>query len=324
VIEVMKALRFAAYGPPDVLAIAELPTPEPRKGEVLVQVSATAINPIDVKNVAGAFKTVLPRVPGRDYAGVVVGGDADKAMEVWGSGAGFGVVRDGAHAEYVVVPVAWISEKPRQLSMEHAAAVGVPYVAAWSALVTAGGIQPGETVLVVGVSGAVGRAATQIAHWRKARVLGASTTSDNPSGADAIINTKTQDVGREVRALTDGTGVDLVLDTVGGPMFEAALTALRIGGRHLAISSTEPRVTFDLAAFYHNASHLIGVDTAKLTGPELAALMNALRAGFEDGHLQPPAVTTWPLDRAAAAYAAVQSGNARTKHILIPVGKERP
>src|SRR5439155_9196696 len=133
----MKALQFSAYGPPAVLTIKEIPKPEPRKGEVLIQIKATAINPSDVKNVAGHFKAVLPRVPGRDYAGVVVGGDADKGMEVWGSGAGFGVVRDGAHAEYIVVPAAWISQKPGRLSMEHAATVG------WSALVTAGGIQSG-------------------------------------------------------------------------------------------------------------------------------------------------------------------------------------
>jgi len=177
----MKALHFSTYGPPAILTITELPKPEPRKGEVLVQIKATAINPSDVKNVAGYFKASLPRVPGRDYAGVVVGGDAEKGLEVWGSGAGFGVVRDGAHAEYIVVPAEWISPKPPQLSMEQAAAIGVPYVAAWSALVGAGNIQAGETVLIVGVSGAVGSAATQIAHWMKARVIGASTNSDNPS-----------------------------------------------------------------------------------------------------------------------------------------------
>ena len=93
----MKALHFSTYGPPAILTITELPKPEPRKGEVLVQIKATAINPSDVKNVAGYFKASLPRVPGRDYAGVVVGGDAEKGLEVWGSGAGFGVVRDGAH-----------------------------------------------------------------------------------------------------------------------------------------------------------------------------------------------------------------------------------
>lgn len=156
-----------------MLAVEEIPTPEPRKGEVLVQIKASAINPSDVKNVAGRFNASLPRVPGRDYAGVIVGGDAENGSEVWGSGTGFGIDRDGAHAEYVVIPAEWISQKPPNLSMEQAAAIGVPYLAAWSALVPVGNIQPGETVLVVGVTGAVGRAATtnrtleeSPRHWR--------------------------------------------------------------------------------------------------------------------------------------------------------------
>jgi NADPH:quinone reductase-like Zn-dependent oxidoreductase len=204
--------------------------------------------------------------------------------------------------------------------MEQAAAIGVPYVTAWSTLVRAGNIQPGETVLIVGVSGAVGSAATQIAHWKKARVIGASTKSDNPSKADALINTTTHDLTQEVRALTDGKGADLALDAVGGSMFEPSLKSLRFGGRQIAISSIDRKVAFDLVDFYHNGSHLVGVDTAKLTGPEIADLMNALRPGFEEGYLQAPTLTTWPLERAIEAYEAVEKGHSPTKHVLIPAG----
>jgi NADPH:quinone reductase-like Zn-dependent oxidoreductase len=313
----MKALQFSTYGPPTVLSIKEIPKPEPRKGEVLVQIKAAAINPSDVKNVAGIFKSPLPRVPGRDYAGVVLAGDAEKGLEVWGSGAGFGVTRDGAHAEYIVVPADSIAQKPPHLSMEEAAAIGVPYLTAWSALVVAGNVQAGETVLIVGVSGAVGRAATQIAHWKKARVIGASTHSTNPSNADAIINTTTNDLPEDVRVLTSGKGADLVLDAVGGPMFEPSLKSLRRGGRQIAISSTKDRrVNFDLVDFFHNLSCLIGVDTMKLQGKEIADLMNHLRNGFQEGHLQAPAITTWPFERAIEAYQAVEKGGASTKHVL--------
>jgi NADPH:quinone reductase-like Zn-dependent oxidoreductase len=315
----MKAIRFSKFGPSSVLAIEEIPTPEPRKGEVLVQIKATAINPSDVKNVAGVFQSSLPRVPGRDYAGVIVDGDGEKGTEVWGSGAGFGITRDGAHAEYVVIPAEWISQKPPKLSTEQAATVGVPYLTAWLALVQVGNIQAGETILVVGVTGAVGRAATQIAHWKKARVIGASRHSDNPSKADAVINAATSDLAQEVRAMTNGKGVDLVLDAVGGPMFEPSLKSLRLGGRQIAITSTKDRqVTFDLVDFYHNDSRLFGVDSVKLTGPQIAEIMNQLRAGFENGYLEAPAVTTWPLDRAVEAYEVVAKGGAQTKQILIP------
>ena len=229
------------------------------------------------------------------------------------------MTRDGAHAEYVVIPVEWISQKPTQLSMEQAAAVGVPYLTAWSALVQVGNIQEGETILVVGVSGAVGRAATQIAHWKKARVIGAARHSDNSAKADAVVNTATGDVAQEVRALTGGKGADLVLDAVGGPMFEPSLKSLRRGGRQIAISSTNDRqVTFDLVDFYHNESRLIGLDTLKLTGPEIAEIMNHLAAGFESGDLEPPPVTTWPLERGVEAYQAVAKGAAQAKQVLVP------
>src|ERR1700739_2106007 len=138
----MKALRFETYGPPSVLSVVEMPEPEPRAGEVVIQVKATAINPSDVKNVAGHFKSPLPRVPGRDFAGVVVAGNAEKGLEVWGSGPGFGVARDGAHAQYIVVPKDWIAPKPANVSMEHSSAIGVPYVTAWNARITAGKLPP--------------------------------------------------------------------------------------------------------------------------------------------------------------------------------------
>jgi NADPH2:quinone reductase len=318
-VNMMKALRFSKFGPPSVLAVEEIPTSAPRHGEVLVQIKATAINPSDVKNVAGHFKASLPRVPGRDYAGVIVSGDAEKGTEVWGSGAGFGIARDGAHAEYIVIPTEWISQKPAKLSMEQAAAIGVPYLTSWLALVQVGEIQEGETVLVVGVSGAVGRAATQIAHWKKARVIGAARCWDSSSKADAVINTATQDFAKELRAMTGDKGADLVLDAVGGPMFEPSLKSLRRGGRQIAITSTKDRkVSFDLVDFYHNSSRLFGVDSMKLIGPQIAEIMNELRAGFENGYLEAPEVTTWPLERAMEAYDAVAKGGARTKQILVP------
>jgi NADPH2:quinone reductase len=313
----MKALRFEKYGPPSVLSILELPVPDLKAGEALVELHASAINPSDVKNVAGAFKASLPRVPGRDFAGVVVAGDGWKGKEVWGSGAGFGVSHDGTHAQYIVVNSEGLSEKPAKLSMEEASSVGVPYLAAWSGLVDAANIQAGETVLITGALGAVGRAATQIAHWKKAKVIGADIL-DMPSDADAFVNTKTNELPVEVKALTNGRGADLVFDAVGGPMFEPCLKALRLGGRQVAITSIGGgRVEFSLIDFYHNLQRLIGVDTVKLTGPAIAAIMDKLRAGFEGGYLRPSPVQRWSLDQAIDAYAAVASG-ASLKQVLLP------
>src|ERR1700685_2687663 len=130
---VMKALRFAEFGPPSVLRIQEVAIPEPGEGEALVQVKAAAINPSDIGNVAGRFKrTTLPRIPGRDFAGIAVRGTHHEGAEVWGSSAKLGIVRDGSHAEYVVVPAETLSLKPTTLSMAQAAAIGIPYITAWA------------------------------------------------------------------------------------------------------------------------------------------------------------------------------------------------
>ncbi|MGD0434614.1 MAG: alcohol dehydrogenase catalytic domain-containing protein, partial [Acetobacteraceae bacterium] len=167
----MTALSFASYGPPTVLSLVERDVPVPKSGEALIRVKAASINPSDIRIVEGLFHTPLPCTPGRDYAGTVVAGDAPVGQDVWGSGPRFGINRDGAHAQYVVVSADWLSAKPAGLSMEQAASVGVPFITAWSALVTQGRIQAGETILIIGAAGAVGRAATQIAHWKGAKVI---------------------------------------------------------------------------------------------------------------------------------------------------------
>jgi NADPH:quinone reductase-like Zn-dependent oxidoreductase len=216
-----------------------------------------------------------------------------------------------------VIAADWVSEKPAGLSMEQASSVGVPFITAWSALVTEGRIQAGETILIIGAAGAVGRAATQIAAWKGARVIPAfRAKGEAPAGT---IDTQAPDMPAAVRTLTGGKGADLVLDTVGGALFEPALTSLRVGGRHLAIVSRGMRrVSFDLTDFYHNRTHLIGVDSLGLNGAEIAAIMDALRPGFEAGALRPFDVTTWPLARAVEAYEAADRDGARAKHVLLP------
>jgi NADPH2:quinone reductase len=314
----MKALRFETYGPPSVLSLDKLRAPDIKPGEALVAVYASAVNPSDVKNVAGVFKASLPRVPGRDYAGVVVAGEGWVGKPVWGSGAGFGITRDGTHAQYLVADMDSLSIKPSALSMEEASTIGVAYLAAWSGLVTAADIRAGETVVISGALGAVGRAATQIAKWKGARVIAADIVS-GANDADAFINVKDGDLAAEVRGLTDGRGADLAFDAVGGPMFEPCLRSLRVGGRQTAIASLgNGRVEFNLVDFYHGLHRLIGVDTMQLTGPEIAKIMDDLRPGFEDGHLKASAIRTWRLDQAIEAYEAVGKGDVSNKHVLLP------
>lgn len=314
----MKALRFAEFGPPSVLRIEEVPIPEPGEGEALVRVKAAAINPSDIGNVSGHFKkTTLPRTPGRDFAGVVVKGEKLEGDEVWGSSPTLGIINDGSHAEYVVVPEETLSLKPKPLSMAQAAAIGVPYITAWASVVNAAKIKAGETILSVGAGGAVGQAATQIANWKKARVIGADITSEPIPGTEAVVNTKSEDLRARVLELTAGKGISAVFNTVGGPLFEAAMQSLAFGGRQVVIASPgNPRVTFNLIDFYHNFSHLLGVDSYGLTTRQIAEIAKELGPGFETGALKPPQIEMVPFEKAVDAYSRLAARQAKVKQVL--------
>jgi NADPH2:quinone reductase len=314
----MKSLRFSEFGPPSVLHIEDVAIPSPGEGEALVQVKAAGINPSDVVNVSGHFKhTTLPRTPGRDFAGIVMKSSHHEGEAVWGSSPTLGIARDGSHAEFVVVPAETLALKPKRLSMEQAASIGVPYITAWAAVVGAAQIQAGEVILIIGAAGAVGQAATQIANWKQARVIGAATSSNPIPGAVSVVNTRTEDLRQKVFELTGGRGVDAVFDTVGGPMFEPALRSLRLGGRQVSIASAgNPRVSFNLIDFYHNLSRLLGVDSYGLTLRQVAEIEDELNPGFESGALTPPSIEIVPLDKAIDAYARVAAGQAKTKQVL--------
>ncbi len=160
----MKALQFLKTGDLSALQLAELPMPVPAAGEVLVQIKAAGLNPSDVKNVLGRFSyTTLPRVPGRDFAGVVVEGpQALLGQEVWGTGKELGFTGDGSHA------AKGVALKPTHLSFAQAASLGVPYTTAWDALERS--LVKAETrLLVIGANGAVGSATIALAKIGRSR-----------------------------------------------------------------------------------------------------------------------------------------------------------
>jgi NADPH:quinone reductase len=317
----MKALRLDAFGAVTALAITEMPTPARRPDEVLIEVRAASVSPFDVKNVTGLVPLItLPRVPGRDYAGVVRDGpSALVGREVWGTGGSLGLTHDGSHAQYLTVPVSAVREKPRRLDFAQAASVGVSYSAAWIGLSRAARLSPGEVVLIVGASGSVGRAAAQIARWRGARVIGADRHPAGDGTVDDEVNTTTQDLRKTVLELTRGKGADVVFDTVGGPLFDESLGSLRHRGRHVVISSVgERRVSFDLVDFYHQELTLHGVDTIKYDLTASAEILDELRTGFDTSVLTPPGLLTFPLAAVAEAYQAVQAGTAGSKVVLLP------
>jgi NADPH2:quinone reductase len=322
----MKALRFEKTGSLDELHVQELGTPVIADDEVLVQIKAAAINPSDVKNVLGKMhETSVPRVPGRDFAGVVTQGPPEWiGKKMFGSGGNLGFGRDGTHAEFVAVPVAAINPLPKNLSFEQAAAMGVAYMTAWAAVVTAAKIQPGETILITGTTGAVGGAAAKIAKKQGARVIGtARKASDIPgitdSSVDSWIGLDAGDLPQAVFAVTNGLGVNAVFDVVGGAMFEPCLKSLALRGRHVAIASNpDPRVSFNLVDFYHRESRLIGVDSVKLSFEESAEILRGLTPGIEDGTFPAPKIKTCTFADIVDAYRLVGEGKVKEKLILVP------
>src|SRR5271154_2136105 len=160
----MKAITFSRFGTPDVLEVMDVPDRKPGDGEALVRILAASINPSDVKNVAGAMtQTTLPRIPGRDFAGLVeTGPSAWIGAEVWGTGGDTGFTRDGTHTELIAVPLASLRRKPKTLSFDEAASVGVNYIAAWCAI-DATRPTVGETVALIGAGGGVGNHPAQSA-----------------------------------------------------------------------------------------------------------------------------------------------------------------
>ena len=324
----MRALRFHQVGTLDNLRVEEVPVPTPAPGEVLVEVKAAAVNPSDVKNVQGKMHTTTaPRIPGRDFAGLIVRGVEGQVVgqPVFGSGGDLGFARDGSHAAFVAVPAPAVVPLPKNLTFAQAAGIGVAYLTAWAALVNTAQVKPGEMVLILGTTGAVGSAAARIAHSVGARVIGTVRKKSDvpPAGflpVDHWIDLESADLGTGARQATNGQGADVVFDVVGGQMFEQCLAALAWRGRQIAISSSpDPRVSFNLVDFYHNESRLLGVDSLKLSFQETGEILRRLTTGFETGDFPPPEVETYPLEQGPAIYQGINESKIRGKPVLVPV-----
>ena len=295
----MKALRFERMGELSYLQLAELPTPRAGADEVLVRVRAAGINRSDVSNVLGSHPyTTVPRVPGRDFAGVTSSGEA-----VWGTGAELGFRRDGTHAEYVLVPAKALAPKPRALSFQQAAACGVPFVTAWHALEHAR-VGEGTTLLVIGAAGGVGSAAIQLARLRGAKVEGAVRAKQGSGLELAHRDARIQDL---TPAEPLARSWDAIVDTT-GRWLAPSIGALARGGRVVVMvapgAGTEPVPLRDL---YRREASIVGVNSLLYPGAECAELLRRLTPHFESGALRAPErIQLRPLG--TEPYAVLKSG----------------
>jgi NADPH:quinone reductase len=323
----MQAIMIERFGDPSEIRQKEVPRPDPGEGELLIEVHAAAVNRSDVLNARGSFPfTTLPRIPGRDFAGVVVEGPREfVGTEDWGTGGGeLGFIRDGSHARYLPVSRNAVVPKSDTLSLEEAAASGLAYVTAGSALIELGGVSAGETVLVTGAAGGVGSAAVMIARWKSARVIGVIKNESERAmaeraGVEVIVDISREEVTDAVLAATDRGGANLILDAVGGPLFQPALNSLGEKGRMVVITTTPSKqhVSFNLLDFYRKGLRLFGLMTSFLDA-EGSAVLRDLAPGFDEGALLAPAIAErYPLEQAGTAYARVESGEVAGRVLLV-------
>lgn len=314
-----KAENAAALAP-----VIEAQTLTRGPNDVVIEVKAAAVNPSDVKAATGLMPyAVFPRTPGRDYAGVVVDGPAGMiGREVFGSSGDLGIRCDGTHATHLVVEADAVVEKPKTMSWEEAAGIGVPFVTAMEGYRRAGVPKPRETVLVFGVNGKVGQAAVQIATWRGANVIGVVRKVEAYEGHTnapiEVIDASAMDIAARVREVTGGKGADVVFNTVGDPYFQAAHKSLALRGRQILIAAVDRIVQFNILEFYRGQHTYVGIDTLGLSSAATGAVLRDLGPGFASGHLKPfpiKASAVYPLERAKEAYVAV-AGSSRHRVVL--------
>lgn len=315
-----RALRISAAAATAEDLVLNLETRQvvPGSQDCVVEVRAAGVNMSDVKAAMGHMPyAVWPRTPGRDYAGVVVEGPpALIGKEVWGSSGELGIKKDGSLTKYLVLSASEISEKPSNISLDEAGAIGVPFVTAFEGLRRAGGVKASDVVLVLGGNGKVGQAVIQLATMSGARVFAVERERETYMGhATApfdMIDASTQGIADHVRAATGGHGADIVFNTVGSPYFEQACASMATESRQIFISTLDRNVPFDIFRFFRGRHSFLGVDSLALSGKEGAEILNQLRPGFESGKLRPFPVherAVFAFDRAKEAFKATWEGS---------------
>ncbi|WP_313223066.1 NADPH:quinone oxidoreductase family protein [Stutzerimonas nitrititolerans] len=308
----MKAVLCKAFGPAENLVVEDLDSPQIKKGEVLLDVHAAGVNFPDTLIIEGKyqFKPPFPFSPGGEAAGVVAAvgekishlnvGDRVMALTGWGS-----------FAEQVAVSGQNVLPIPAEMDFTTAAAFSMTYGTSMHALKQRANLQPGETLLVLGASGGVGLAAVEIGKAIGARVIAAASTNEKleiarKAGADELINYSEASLRERLKELTDGQGVDVIYDPVGGKLFEEAFRSIAWNGRMLVVGFAAggeiPALPANLPLL--KGASLIGVfwgAFAQRQPQDNAANFKQLFAWYAEGKLRPLVSQTFALEQAAEA-----------------------
>jgi putative PIG3 family NAD(P)H quinone oxidoreductase len=321
----MRAILPADRDAPPIPRLGDLPDPIPGPGEVLVAVEAAGVNHAELLQLRGQYPPPAGEspVPGLECSGVVL--ETEKGSP-WQAGARvMALVGGGAHATRVAIPAGQLMPLPDNLSFVEGAAIPEAGLTAWTNLVAEGEVKAGETVLVTGATGGMGSFTVQLARELGARVLAAGRNRERLELLRAFgveeICVEGASLSRQIREATGGRGADLVLDFTGGPGFSSHLGAMADGGRLVLVGVVSGRQSdIDLGMVLSRRLRIAGSvlrprpreEKARLTADFAAFALPRLR----DGRLRPVVDRTFPLERAAEAYKALEKGGVFGKIIL--------
>jgi NADPH2:quinone reductase len=326
----MRAVVVREFGDIEKATLGEMPKPAPKAGEVLLEVRAVSVNFVDLVMMSGTyqFKPPLPFIPGKLPVGVVAAvGDGVKNFKP-GDHALL-MAESGSYAEFTVMPESQCVKLPPSLDFVEAASMALVYDTAYFALKDRGRIQPGETVLVLGATGGVGLAAVQLAKAMGAKVFAAVASKDKEdivraAGADAIIDLSVPDLHEGLRqqvfALTDKKGVDIIVDMLGGDIFDAAVRALAWCGRLIVIGFASGRIP-SLKMNYVlvkniEVSGMQVSDYRKRRPADMQAAFAEIYRLHAAGKLKPLPTKTYPLEQFADALRDIKDRKVRGRVVL--------
>ena len=319
----MKTIQIHAFGGPEVLKLEDAQDPKPGKGEVLVRAKAIGINPADTYIRSGLFGTrSFPFTPGMDAAGVIetIGAGVRSVKpgdRVYTNGS-----LTGAYAELILCKENQAHPIPKKISFAQGAAIGVPYSTAYFGLMNRGQAISGEVVLVHGASGGVGTAAVQIARAHKLTVIGTGGTEEGRAlvkkeGAHHVLDHRAPGYLDEVMKITDGKGVNIILEMLANVNLGKDLKILSTHGRVVVIGSRGP-VEIDPRDTMGRFADIRGMSIMYVSEQEVSDIHKALGAGLESGALNPVVGKEIPLAEAARAHEEAMKPGAYGKIVLIP------
>jgi NADPH2:quinone reductase len=320
----VKTIRVREFGDPEVMKLEDAPDLQAAAGQVVVRVKAVGVNPVEayIRTGTYAIKPSLPYTPGSDAAGVVESVGPGVAGFAPGDRVYFGGTLSGAYAEQALCETWQVHPLPPNVTFAQGAAVNIPYATAYRALFHFGHAWPGETVLIHGASGGVGVACVQLARAAGLTVIGTGGTERGRElvavqGAHHVVDHQATEYLHGLVKVTQGRGVDIVLEMLANVNLAKDLTVLAKGGRVVVIGN-RGSIEINPREIMRRDASVSGFVLFNADRPELAAIHAAVVAGLENGTLRPVVGKEIPLKDAPQAHRAVMEPGAFGKIVLVP------